>query len=136
MSENNFDIPPWAGFAATPGLGASTGDAKGGSNVDAGTRNHFPLRMCASHLSPAPPHFYNILLNSHFSMVCDMVDDSCMPERTRFTFPLTYTPRAHLATPARARARARARTAPNTASSAPKGLLGALVSTFSVIVMG
>lgn len=69
-------------------------------------------------------------------MVCDMVDDSCMPERTRFTFPLTYTPRAHLATPARARARARARTAPNTASSAPKGLLGALVSTFSVIVMG
>lgn len=51
MSEN--DIPPWAGFAATPGLGASTGDAKGGSNVDAGTRNHFPLRMRASHLSPA-----------------------------------------------------------------------------------
>lgn len=73
-------------------------------------------------------------------MVCDMVDDSCMPERTRFPFPLTYTPRAHLATPARARARtrtrARAYTAPNTASSAPKGLLGALVSTFSVIVMG
>eukprot|EP00729_Bicosta_minor_P027422 gene27422-11628_t len=34
MSEN--DIPPWAGFAATPGLGASAGDAKGGSNVDAG----------------------------------------------------------------------------------------------------